>query len=238
MQNEMISRRSFLGGAALSVLGGALVLTGCAGSNQQAASSSGSSASQEPSQAASPAAVQEPSSASSPAASPAAAVPAQGNLGKVLVAYYSASGNTRAAAEMIAADLDADLFDITPVQPYTADDLDWPTEGSRVNLEHDDPSQRDTPLVQVTPEGFAEYDTVILGYPIWWAIAAWPVDGFVAGNDFTGKTVIPFCTSTSSGLGSSATELEALAGTGTWLEGHRFPSSVTEAEVASWVETL
>lgn len=139
---------------------------------------------------------------------------------------------------MIAQDLDADLFDITPVEPYTTDDLNWTVDGSRVNVEHDDEAQRATELVQVTPDDFSSYDTIILGYPIWWAIAAWPVDGFVTGNDFTGKTVIPFCTSTSSGLGQSADLLEEAAGTGTWTDGHRFPSSATAEEVQEWVDTL
>lgn len=163
---------------------------------------------------------------------------ASGNLGRVLVAYFSGSGNTRAVAEDIAGDLDADIFEITPVEPYTEGDLNWRDDSSRVNAEHDDESLRDIQLVQVIPDNFADYDTVFIGYPIWWGIAAWPVDNFVSSNDFTGKTVIPFCTSTSSSLGESVQLLEELAGTGNWLEGHRFPSSTTAEEVASWLETL
>lgn len=202
-----------------------LVLSGCSAPANNSNDSSSSFASSS-------------SNAAVPSGSTAATSEGNGNLGRVLVAYYSASGNTRSVAERIAADLDADIFEITPVDPYTTEDLNWTVENSRVNAEHENESQRETPLVQVSPDGFADYDTVILGYPIWWAIAAWPVDGFVSGNDFSGKTVIPFCTSTSSGLGQSAELLEELAGTGTWLEGHRFPSSATNEQIASWVETL
>lgn len=199
-----------------------LALAGCsAGENENASSSSSSAA--------------ESSSAETQAASEE---PASGELGRVLVAYFSGSGNTRAVAEDIAADLDADIFEITPVEAYSEEDLDWTVDSSRVNVEHEDESLRVIELEQVTPDDFAEYDTVFLGYPIWWSIAAWPVDGFVSGNDFAGKTVIPFCTSTSSGLGDSAQLLEELTGTGTWLQGHRFPSSATAEEVSSWLETL
>lgn len=230
MKDITLTRRNFLSLAAFSALGGALALSGCAAPKAESSASS--------SQASSSSASVASSSAASSVSSSAATVSSQGNLGKVLVAYYSASGNTRAVAEDIAAALGAETFDITPVQPYSSDDLNWTQAGSRVNVEHEDESKRDIPLVQVTPDGFAEYDTIILGYPIWWAIAAWPVDGFVSGNDFTGKTVIPFCTSTSSGLGSSAELLEELAGTGTWLPGQRFSSSPDASVVSEWALSL
>ena len=89
-----------------------------------------------------------------------------------------------------------------------------------------------------TVANWADYDTVYIGYPIWWGIAAWPVDTFVKANDFTGKTVIPFCTSASSGIGESGAQLAALAGTGDWQEGQRFPSAVTQQEVTDWVKSL
>lgn len=158
--------------------------------------------------------------------------------GRVLVAYFSATGNTEAVAQTIADTLDGDLFEIVPADPYTADDLDWTEAGSRVNAEHDDPSLRDVELVADTVDNWDEYDTVFIGYPIWWGIAAWPVDSFVEANDFAGKTVIPFCTSSSSGLGESGELLAELAGTGNWLEGQRFRSSVSEADVAEWVNGL
>ena len=89
-----------------------------------------------------------------------------------------------------------------------------------------------------TVENWDSYDTVFIGYPIWWGIAAWPVSSFVSANDFGGKTVIPFCTSSSSGLSQSGTLLEQAAGSGTWLEGMRFRSSVSESDVTAWVESL
>ena len=93
-------------------------------------------------------------------------------------------------------------------------------------------------LVSATVEGFDEYETVFVGYPVWWGIAAWPVNTFIEVNDFTGKTVIPFCTSSSSGLGESGELLAELAGTGDWQEGMRFRSSVSEEDVTAWVESL
>ena len=93
-------------------------------------------------------------------------------------------------------------------------------------------------LVAATVPDWKSYDTVFIGYPIWWGIAAWPVDSFVKANDFTGKTVVPFCTSSSSGLGESGELLAELAGTGDWLEGERFSSSVSEDAVQTWIENL
>ena len=114
--------------------------------------------------------------------------------GKVLVVYYSASGNTKRVAEDIATAAGGDLFEIVPAEVYTPDDLNW-SDSSRVSREHDDESLRDVELVSTEVENWDEYDTVFLGYPIWWGIAAWPVDNFVKNNDFTGKTVIPFALS-------------------------------------------
>ena len=93
-------------------------------------------------------------------------------------------------------------------------------------------------LTTTQGENWDSYDTVFIGYPIWWGIAAWPVDGFVEANDFTGKTVIPFCTSSSSGLGQSGELLAELAGTGNWQEGQRFRSSAGQADVDEWVDSL
>ncbi|MCM1170650.1 MAG: flavodoxin [Clostridium sp.] len=93
-------------------------------------------------------------------------------------------------------------------------------------------------LENAVPENWEDYDTVFIGFPIWWGIAAWPVDGFVAANDFTGKTVIPFCTSSSSGLGESGELLKEAAGTGNWLEGERFQSNASEETVTEWVNGL
>ena len=158
--------------------------------------------------------------------------------GKTLVVYYSATGNTEEAASYIAAAAGADLFELVPVEPYSDNDLDWTDDNSRVVYEHDNPDARVVELVESTVPDWESYDTVFIGYSIWWGIAAWPVDGFIAANDFTGKTVIPFCTSSSSELGESGELLEEAAGNGNWLEGMRFSSGVSEEEAQSWVESL
>lgn len=157
---------------------------------------------------------------------------------KVLVVYYSATGSTKAVAETIANTAGADLFEITPVDPYTSDDLNWTDDNSRVSVEHNDESKRDVPLTKTTPDNWADYDTVFISYPIWWGIAAWPVNNFVKGNDFSGKTVIPFCTSSSSGLGQSGDLLADMAGTGDWQDGERFSSGASSSNVESWVNGL
>ncbi|MBW3083783.1 flavodoxin [Bifidobacterium phasiani] len=158
--------------------------------------------------------------------------------GGTLVVYYSATGNTERVARIIADATGGDLFALEPVDPYTDDDLNWTDENSRVSVEHEDESQRDVDLVADTVDGWDQYDTVFIGYPIWWGIAAWPVDGFVEANDFTGKTVVPFCTSASSGIGGSGDQLAELAGTGDWLEGERFSSGADEADVQAWIDGL
>ena len=161
-----------------------------------------------------------------------------GETGKTMVVYYSASGRTKTVAETIAETAGADMFEIVPDEPYTSEDLDWTNDDSRVSREHDNESLRDVELVKVTPDNWDSYDTILIGYPIWWGIAAWPVDNFVKGNDFSGKTVIPFCKSSSSGLGQSGTLLEQMAGTGTWQEGQRFSSGASASEVQDWVNSL
>lgn len=158
--------------------------------------------------------------------------------GKTLVVYYSAQNHTEAVAQAIAQATGGDVFELIPTQPYTEEDLNWRDEDSRVNAEHEDEAKRDIPLEQATPDDWDSYDTVFVGYPIWWGIAAWPVDHFVADNDFSGKTVIPFCTSTSSGLGESGELLAEKAGTGDWQEGKRFSSNADADDVTEWVNSL
>ena len=158
--------------------------------------------------------------------------------GKTLVVYYSATGNTENVANYIATATDGDLFELEPAEPYSDADLNWTDDNSRVVREHDDESLRDIELVADTVENWDSYDTVFIGYPIWWGIAAWPVNGFIEANDFTGKTVIPFCTSSSSGLGESGELLAEMAGTGDWQEGQRFRSGASESDVAAWIESL
>ena len=152
--------------------------------------------------------------------------------------YYSASGNTERVAKDIAEAAGADLFEIVPAELYTSDDLNWTNPDSRVSREHDDESLRDVPLTTTEVSDWDSYDTVFIGYPIWWGIAAWPVDTFVKNNDFTGKTVIPFATSSSSGMGQSGSLLADMAGTGDWQEGQRFSSGVSGDDVQSWVNGL
>lgn len=179
----------------------------------------------------------EPSESSSTA--PAESEPeTQPETGKTLVVYYSASGNTERVAKDIAEAAGADLFEIVPTEVYTSDDLDWTNSDSRVSREHDDESLRDVPLTTTEVPDWDSYDTVFIGYPIWWGIAAWPVDTFVKNNDFTGKTVIPFATSSSSGMGQSGSLLADMAGTGEWQEGQRFSSGVSSDDVQSWVNGL
>ena len=125
-----------------------------------------------------------------------------------------------------------------PEEVYTDKDLNWSDNNSRVSKEHADESLRDIKLKNTKVDNWDDYDTVLIGYPIWWGIAAWPVDTFVEENNFDGKTVIPFCTSASSSLGQSGKLLEEEADSGNWLDGHRFSSSASDSDVQSWVDSL
>ena len=225
----------------------AFSLTACGGNGNSSSSQASSSAPE-------PSAVESTSSASEPSSSPESEASSEApsssevsseasaedtNSGSsVLVVYYSATGNTAQAAQYIADATGGDLFELEPVEPYTDDDLNWTDDNSRVSQEHADESLRDVELVADTVDNWDQYDTVFIGYPIWWGIAAWPVDGFVEANDFTGKTVIPFCTSSSSGLGESGQLLADMAGTGEWQEGQRFSSGVSQEDVESWIAEL
>ncbi len=218
----------------ISILLGLVLLLSLAacGAGNPAASTSPS-----PTPDASPSPSQEPVEAS-PSPTPEESPSPSPETGGTLVVYFSATGNTETAANYIAQITGADLFELEPADPYTTDDLNWRDDNSRVVAEYEDPSLRDVALVQNTVENWDSYDTVFIGYPIWWGIAAWPVNDFIQANDFSGKTVIPFCTSSSSGLGDSAQLLEDLAGSGDWLEGMRFQSSVSEADVQAWLDGL
>lgn len=222
-----------------------LSLTACSG-NENSSSSQASSSAPE-SSAAESSASESSSEASSEVSSEAPSsseVSSQVQAGEtasgsnVLVVYYSATGNTAQMAQYIADSTGGDLFEIQPMEPYTDDDLNWTDDNSRVSQEHADESLRDVELVADTVDNWDQYDTVFIGYPIWWGIAAWPVDGFVEANDFSGKTVIPFCTSSSSGLGQSGQLLADMAGTGDWQEGQRFRSGASQEDVQSWIEEL
>lgn len=157
---------------------------------------------------------------------------------KTLVVYFSAQGHTEEVAQKIANNLGADIFELEPVDEYSSDDLDWTDSNSRVSQEHEDESLRNIELVSTSVENWDSYDTVLIGYPIWWGIAAWPVDTFVKSNDFTGKTVIPFCTSSSSGLGNSGDLLAEEANSGNWLDGQRFRSNPSDSDIKNWTDSL
>ena len=209
MKNK-ISRRQFLQVAGASAA--ALLLASCSGNSASSVSSS-------------------------PVASSEAASTVT-TTGKTLVVYFSATGTTQGVAQTIADTVGADLFEVVPSDPYTSDDLNWTNNDSRVSREHNDEGLRAVALESTDVDGWDDYDTVFIGYPIWWGIAAWPMSSFVAVNDFTGKTVIPFCTSTSSGIGQSGDLLAELADAGTWLDGQRFSRGSSEADIASWVNGL
>lgn len=214
-----------------------LSLTACGG-NGNSSSSQASSSAPESSVAESSASESSSEAPFSSEVSSQAQAEDTGSGSSVLVVYYSATGNTAEVAQYIADSTGGDLFEIQPVEPYTDDDLNWTDDNSRVSQEHADESLRDVELVADTVDNWDQYDTVFVGYPIWWGIAAWPVDGFVETNDFSGKTVIPFCTSSSSGLGESGQLLADMAGTGDWQEGQRFRSGASQEDVQSWIEEL
>lgn len=157
---------------------------------------------------------------------------------KTLVIYYSATGNTENVARLIAGAEGADLFELEPKEPYSDADLNWNDKTSRVSVEHDNPDNRRVELVSIGVPDWNSYTTVYIGYPLWWGSAAYPVETFTAITDFTGKTVIPFCTSASSGIGDSAKLLAEKAATGEWTEGKRFSSDVSESDVASWIHEV
>lgn len=223
----------------------ALSLTACGGNGNSSSSQASSatpessavesSASESSSEASSEISSEAPSSSE---VSSEAQAEDTGSGSSVLVVYYSATGNTAQVAQYIANATGGDLFEIQPVEPYTDDDLNWTDDNSRVSQEHADESLRDVELVADSVDNWDQYDTVFIGYPIWWGIAAWPVDGFVEANDFSGKAVIPFCTSSSSGLGESGQLLADMAGTGDWQEGQRFRSGASQEDVQSWIEEL
>lgn len=156
---------------------------------------------------------------------------------KAIVVFYSATNNTRRVSNIIASHLNTSTFELVPVEPYSSSDLNYNDSSSRVSREHTD-SNRHVELTSTTIPAFDTYDTIFIGYPIWWGEASWVLDDFVKKNDFTGKTVIPFATSASSPLGDSAKNLAAKSTTGTWLAGIRFRSSASESEITDWVDGL
>ena len=158
------------------------------------------------------------------------------NTSNTLVVYFSATNNTKTVAENIAKALNADTYQIIAAQEYTSDDLNWTDDTSRVNIEHNDPDFRPE-IAGELPE-LTNYDTIFIGYPIWWGEAPNILKTFVENVDFAGKTVIPFCTSSSSSIGSSGKTLEALTNGANWLEGQRFSSRINGTEVTDWIANL
>lgn len=159
-------------------------------------------------------------------------------INKVLVVYYSAQNHTEKISKELANNLNADIFKIEPVADYTSADLDWTNNSSRVTKEHNDETLRDVKLKNTTIDNWQNYDIVLIGYPIWWGIAAWPVNSFVKSNDFSGKIVIPFCTSASSSIGNSGKLLENDADSGDWMEGQRFSSNASSSDIKKFSEDL
>ncbi|MBR4749709.1 MAG: flavodoxin [Abditibacteriota bacterium] len=157
---------------------------------------------------------------------------------KPLIVYFSCTGNTRRVAELIAGETGGALFEIEVSEPYTEADLNWRDPESRVNKQHQDPALQDMELKEKTAADWDSYDTVFIGYPIWYGEAPWAVTTFVKANDFGGKIVIPFCTSTHVGLGQSGSLLERAAGKGDWKEGIRFEEQPEESAVREWVQSV
>ena len=162
--------------------------------------------------------------------------PEEGDAPSTLVAYFSATGNTEGVAELLQTALDADLYEIVPEVAYTSEDLNYSSDDCRANREQNDPDAR--PAIDGSVENMDSYDVIFLGYPIWWGEAPKIISTFLESYDFTGKTIVPFCTSGSSGIGSSAEHLAGLAGSSTWLEGACFAPGASQEEVAAWVDGL
>lgn len=163
-------------------------------------------------------------------------VKTEGSDAKALVVYFSCTGHTKTIAGYIAEATGADVFEVVPKEPYNSEDLNYNDKSSRSSKEMNDSAAR--PEISDNVENFRQYEKIYLGYPIWWGEAPRILSTFVESYDFSGKTVIPFCTSGSSGVGSSAKNLEELAGGGNWLEGKRFSSSEDADKVSEWLNNL
>ena len=157
-------------------------------------------------------------------------------MGKTLVAYFSASGVTAKLAAKLAKAIKADLYEIAPEVPYTRDDLNWMNKKSRSSVEMNDRSSR--PAIGTKIENMDQYDTVFVGFPIWWYREPSIIDTFIEAYDFTGKTVVPFATSGGSGLGDSHKNLQALAPGAKVINGERFSASVSEEKLKAWADGI
>ncbi|HIX60031.1 MAG TPA: NAD(P)H-dependent oxidoreductase [Candidatus Blautia gallistercoris] len=157
-------------------------------------------------------------------------------MSKKLVAYFSASGVTAGVAERLARAIGADLYEIRPEVPYTEADLNWMDKKSRSSVEMNDKSFR--PAIAGKAEGMEQYDTIFVGFPIWWYVAPTIINTFLEQYDLKGKTVVPFATSGSSGMGNTNRELAPSCPGAVLLEGKRFPASAGEEELKAWAEGL
>lgn len=155
---------------------------------------------------------------------------------KILVAYFSATGNTEGIAQQLAEGLEADLYEIVPETPYTSDDLNYSDSSSRSSVEMNDPDAR--PGISGSVENMEQYDMVLIGYPIWWGEAPRIMSTFIESYNFSGKTLAAFCTSASSGFGSSDSALREATDSSTWLDGIRFSSGASDEEILEWAEEL
>ena len=159
------------------------------------------------------------------------------NEPKKLVAYFSCTGNTRSVAEQIKNAINADVYEIQPEVPYTSADLNWRDNSSRSSMENNDPSSR--PAISGGIENIGQYNVIFLGYPIWSGQAPRIILTFLESYDFSGKTIIPFCTSGTSGVGTSDTNLHRLCSENTkWISGSRFNSNISHSEIAAWIDGL
>jgi flavodoxin len=159
------------------------------------------------------------------------------NMKKVLIAYFSCTGNTRSLAEQITQATNAELYEIKPKIPYSSEDLNWRNNSSRSNVEKNDPSSR--PAISDNVVNMEQYDIIFLGYPIWFGQAPNIIYTFLESYNFSGKTIVPFCTSGSSPIGSSASNLQKIcSGNTTWLPGSRFALNASRSEIVTWINGL
>ena len=160
-----------------------------------------------------------------------------GESEKILVAYFSATGNTEAVAQILADQLEADLFEIVPAQPYTDADLNYSDDSCRANQEQNDPDAR--PEIAAAVDSMEDYDVVLLGFPIWWGQEPRILDTFVESYDWSGKTVAAFCTSGGSGIGTAESNLQELCGAqANWAGSQRFSQGADGYTVADWLSGL
>lgn len=176
-----------------------------------------------------------PSASAEPEAPVQSEATAEPEGDRVLVAYFSATGTTKAVAGLIAQCAGADIYEIVPVQPYTTEDLNYSDDSSRTSLEMNDPDAR--PEISGSVDNMADYEVIFIGYPIWWGDAPRIINTFIESHDFAGKTIAPFCTSGGSGISASAASLEQLCSDATWLEGQRF-NGASEETVREWLIDL